>query len=213
MKFAVPALLLITAVVSTGCCKRSSDQSVAKQTQHTAAGVETADDSAKPSPEQALGPYLAAGAWSAPVNGLSARLLVSYQILKSDKYPTYFHYQNVILEAKNVGPELLAFSNQPSFTDLAIRDAQGEELRGRGYEGNHITGPIRWAVIPEGAYLGLRVDTAIPVHVGLYFQSFATEDHSLHATLIATKQDGPENQWLGEIKLPPINLVLTEHEP
>lgn len=207
MKLPIPRLLLIAALLSSGCDEQVSKQSGEQPTQPKAAGLANPIDNPEQPDEEAQGPYTAAGAWSEPVNGLSARLLVTYEEMKSNKYPTYFHYQKVILEAKNVGTETVSFINQPSFTDLAIRNAQGEELHGRGHEGNHITGASEWAVIPVGAYLGLRVDTTIPVHVGLYFESFATETHSLHATLVVEKQDGPQNQWIGKIKLHPIYLV------
>lgn len=197
----------MVALLSLGCGDRASSVPVEPPIQPMAAGIEFATDSPQPASKEDQSPSTTAGGWSKPANGLSARLLVVYEEITSGKHPTYFHYHSFILEVKNVGTEAVSLISQPSFTDLAIRDAEGKELHGRGYDGNHVTGASEWAVIPTGAYLGLRVDTTIPVNVGLYFESFATEDHSLHATLIAEKEEGPQNQWIGRIELPPVHLV------
>jgi hypothetical protein len=155
-------------------------------------------------------PITVSGAWSEPVNGLSARLLVTYVEIASDKFPTYFHYQKLILEVKNVGSHRLVFSNQPSFANPTIRNAKGEVLHPPGnVDGNQRTGNLEWAAIPFNTYLGLRVDTAIPIKVGLRFESFVTENHSLSATLVARQQEGPKNQWVGNLDLPPVLLVCS----
>ena len=145
-----------------------------------------------------------AGEWSEPVNGLSARLLVT---LQESPNSSRFGAGPIILEVKNTYSTPLAFINQPSFKDKAIWDAKGNVLPEASHPGNHLSGNLEWAVIPGNAYLGLRVDTSIPVEVGLCFGVLAPEAQSLSATLVAKNREGPENQWVGEILLPPVSFT------
>ncbi|MCA9208624.1 MAG: hypothetical protein KDA55_09730, partial [Planctomycetales bacterium] len=131
MKLAVPSLVLMAVLLLFGFAEQAV--SIPETPSTTPITARTTPDSPGKTSKERQGPSTTAGEWSQPVNGLSARLLVSYEEIKSEKHPTYFHYHKVILEAKNVGAETVSFINQPSFSDLAIRDAHGKELHGRSH--------------------------------------------------------------------------------
>lgn len=154
-------------------------------------------------------------AWSEPVNGLSGRLLLTLEELKiAEAAPS--HRYKVILEVKNDTGQQIAFRSQPEFVDVVIRDANGKELPDQGHE---MSGPVplpQWAVIPGQSYLGLRVDmqtvglpggTAL-VGVGGYVRFLKPGKHTLTATIVAKQQEGPKNQWLGKMKLPPVSVTF-----
>lgn len=204
MNRVIPSLIVVLAMVSSGCNTPTSAQN---DEQENARSVEAPATSTPP-------PAAVASEWSKPVNGLKARWLVNWNAISSDKHPTYAHYREFILEVKNVGGDFLSFNSQPTFKNLTIRNANGKVIQPPGHiHGNHINGIPQWAVVPDSTYLGLRIDTAIPVHVGVHFESFVTENHSLHATLVAKKQDGPENQWTGEIELPALFVQFSGEAP
>ena len=118
-------------------------------------------------------PVTVASEWSKPVNGLKARWLVKWRKIASEDRPAYAGYYEFILEVKNADSAPLSFYSQPMFRDLAIRDANGKVIDPPGSViGNHISGVPQWATIPnsDGAYLGLRIDTTIPVHHGVHFE-------------------------------------------
>jgi hypothetical protein len=201
-----PAAFVGTALIyvmsACGCGTSASTQSN-NQNRDTKQEVLTAmnDPSSIPKKIQHAGTY--AGQWSEPVNGLSARLVVTLQ--ESPNSPR-FAAGPVTLEVKNTYSTPLAFIDQPSFADKATWDANGNALPESFHAGNHLTGNPQWAVIPGNAYLGIRVDTSIPVEVGLCFGVLAPDTQSLSATLVAKHREGPENQWVGEIQLPPVAL-------
>jgi hypothetical protein len=152
-----------------------------------------------------------AGQWSQPVHGLSARLVVTLQ--QSPNSPR-LGAAPLMLEVENTYSTPLAFINQPSFADKATWDAKGNALaESHVHAGNHLSGAPQWAVIPGDATLGLRVDTSIPVETGLCFGVLAPEAASISATLVARHREGPDNQWVGEIQLPPVQLTSEEHDP
>lgn len=195
--------LLIMVLIGCGCGmpspKPSKDQNGGAKTD----APTTAANPAMPKPKQAqvAGTYV--GEWSEPVDGLSARLLVT---LQGGTHSSLWA-SPVILEVKNTNSTPLAFIDQPVFTDSAIRDSDGKTLPVVSHNGNQLTGEPQWAVIPGNTYLGIRVDTSIPVHYGLCFGLIVPEAHSLTATLVAQHRDGPKNQWIGEIHVPPVSLV------
>jgi hypothetical protein len=147
-----------------------------------------------------------AGEWSEPVNGLSARLLVTLH----EGGQSSLWASPVILEVKNTTARSLAFIDQPVFSGVAVRDANGNPLPEPSHPGNHLAGGPQWAVIPGNAYLGLRVDTSIPVEVGLCIGVVPPEARTLSATLVAKPREGPENQWVGEINIPPVVLLSND---
>ena len=157
-----------------------------------------------------------AGIWSEPVNGLSARLLMEPEEIKSANHQSSFRYK-VILEVKNVQRDILAISSQPSFVDVEIRNAKGELLPDGGYRQS---GPIplpQWAHIPGNTYMGVRVDmTAVGLPrgsalVGIdgYVRFLKPGTYTVRATLSARKdKSGPNNQWLGDMKLPAVTVTF-----
>lgn len=201
MKLCTTALFLM---VAWGCDIPGSKPS---NEEHPGSKPEEASAIPKPSPSKSKafrGAGIYAGEWSEPVNGLSARLLVT---LQEGTRSTLFA-SPVVLEVKNTGGTPLAFLDQPSFKGSAVRDAKGNASPEPSFPGNHLAGVPQWAVIPGNAYLGLKVDTSIPVDVGLCFGPITPDAHRLSATLVARhRADGPANQWIGEIELPPVVLL------
>ena len=147
-------------------------------------------------------PGTTVGEWSEPVNFLSARLLVTLEEHEVAESPSYFRYA-VVLEVRNDHGADLAFVNQPSFENIEVRDASGKLVNVLSGGGNHRQGKARWAVILPYTYLGLKVDTPIPVDVGLFVGSVSPDKRSLTATLISKKQTGAEAYWFGEMEPPP----------
>ena len=152
--------------------------------------------------------------WSKTANGLSGRLLVALEDLK----PGLRHA--VTLELKNVSTEALAVIDQPQFVEVQLLDERGNSVRKRGYD---MTGDIpfpQWGVIPREAYLGFRVDMRTvglmgrPPHrialiaVGGQAWFLAPGKYTLRAKLVAKKQEGPDNQWLGSLDLPPVDFTF-----
>ncbi|MBL8820001.1 MAG: hypothetical protein JNL58_28515 [Planctomyces sp.] len=203
MKFCSSDLVLIVALVACGCdrpgVKLSNDQNARANLKESASVANPPLSEAKDVPR--AGTY--AGEWSEPVNGLSARLLVTLH----EGGQSSLWASPVILEVKNTNAGSLAFIDQPVFSGAAVRDANGNSLPEPSHPGNHLTGEPQWAVIPGNAYLGLRVDTSIPVEVGLCIGVVTPEARTLSATLVAKPREGPENQWVGEINIPPVVLI------
>jgi hypothetical protein len=105
---------------------------------------------------------------------------------------------------------LAPFIEQPSFTGAAVREANGYALPEASLiGGNLLTRDPQWAVIPGNAYLGIQVDTSIPVHFGLCFAPIMPGAHHLNATLVAKHREGPKDQWIGEITLPPVVITAS----
>ena len=203
MKVWTSALLVIVATVACGCDTPGSnhvnDQNPGAKPGESPTVVNSPLSRPKAVPR--VGTY--AGEWSEPVNGLSARLLVTFQ----EGGRSSLWAGPIILEVKNTDGKPIAFINQPAFTGAAVRDAIGNALPEFFGPGNHLSGYPQWAVIPGNAYLGMRVDTSIPVEVGLCFGVITPDALHLSATLVAKHREGPENQWVGEIKLPPVDLT------
>lgn len=203
MRICTSALFLILALVACGC-----DAPGLTQSNNQNPGAKLGDSAtvansplSKPKAVPRAGKY--AGEWSEPVNGLSARLLVTLQ----EGGQSSLWAGPIILEVKNTDGKPLAFIDQPAFTGAAVRDANGNALPESVRPGNHLSGEPQWAVIPGNAYLGIRVDTSIPVEIGLCFGVITPEALHLSATLLAKHREGPENQWVGEIKLPAVDLT------
>lgn len=196
--------LLIVALVACGCDSRGSKPSNVQNRDANLGDSFMTDSLPSPQPNNMRRAGIYAGEWSESVNGLSARLLVT--LTKSGNSPALFATP-VILEVRNTDGSPLAFTDQPSFTGQVVRDAQGNALPESVAAGNHLRGVPQWAAIPGNAYLGLRVDTSVPTDVGLWYGLIAPEAQSLTATLVAQRREGPANQWIGEIPLPPVSLM------
>ena len=142
------------------------------------------------------------GTWSAPTNFLSARFVVTLEEYEAADSPSYFRY-SVVLEVRNDHGADLAFVNQPSFENIEVRDTGGRLVNVLSGDGNHRQGEASWAVILPYTYVGLRVDTTIPVDVGLSIGGVSPDKRSLTATLISKKRTGAEAYWFGEMEPPP----------
>ena len=210
MHLTISGFVVLLVVMIPGCGKQSASQNDQRES------ADSIDASTAAVESKLTEPVTVASAWSEPVNGLKARWLVRWSEFTYPNYPTRANYQDFTLEVRNVGSDLLAFPSAPTFKDLRIKNAKGEAVEPPGHvAGNHLSGILQWAIVPNSAnaYLGLRIDTAIPVHHGVHFESFMTENHSLHARLYAEKQKGPENQWIGEIELPALVLDFIDTPP
>lgn len=196
-------LILIAALLVCGCGIPSSTPSRDQDrgSEPVEPSVGTNPLTLKSKGARLAGTYV--GEWSAPVNGLSVRLLVTLQ----DRTNQSHWASPIILEVKNISSSPLAFINQPAFTDSAVRDSNSKALPETSVDGNQHTGEPQWAVIPGNTYLGIRVDTSIPVDYGLYFGLITPEAQSVTATLVAQHREGPENRWIGEIQVPPVLLT------
>lgn len=152
--------------------------------------------------------------WSEPVNGLSGRLRIEFEDLK----PGLRHA--VYLELRNHSLNPVAVTNQPQ-THAELYDSSGKPL---GTSGFPMSGPIpspQWAVIPRDAHIGFRVDmqtVGVPtreqgmalIAVGGKTWGLRAGKYVLETALVFDhKEDGPQNQWVGELELPPIEVVVT----
>ncbi|MFM9962445.1 MAG: hypothetical protein ACKV2Q_14630 [Planctomycetaceae bacterium] len=213
MKIYTSTLYLVVALVTCGCdtprSKQSNDQNSGTKPGEPPAVANSPLPKPKGSPS--AGTY--AGDWSEPVNGLSARLLVTLQ----EGTQSSLWAGPIILEVKNADSKPIAFVSQPSFSrfhffafppspKFAVWDPNGNAPESL-HKGNHLSGEPQWAVIPGNAYLGLRVDTPIPADDGLCLGSLIVPG-TFSVTLVAKHREGPENQWIGEIKLPPVDLSV-----
>ena len=195
----VCTLLLLSVSIVSGCETKpqtSSNQPVnhTSQTQTSTSEAEIVEDD---HPRRTT-----FGAWSKPTNFLSARFVVTLEEYEAADSLSYFGY-SVVLEVRNDHGADLAFVNQPSFENIEVRDAGGKLVKVLSRGGNHPQGKVRWAVILPYTYLGLRVDTTIPVDVGLFVGGVSPDKRSLTATLISKKQTGAEAYWFGEMEPPP----------
>jgi len=153
--------------------------------------------------------------WSETVSGLAGRLLVAFE----DLQPGLRHA--IFLELKNHSPDAVAVTHPPELR-ADLRDASsGVPIRAPDLL---VSGPIsmpQWAVIPPDAYAGIRVDNrtlGVPTRehgvallaLGAKAWHVSAGHYVLRATLICSgRPDGPENQWVGELELAPVEVVVT----
>jgi RNA polymerase sigma factor (sigma-70 family) len=150
-----------------------------------------------------------AGAWSKPVNNLSGRLLVTPERLKPAGRLA------VTLELKNVSTKPLAVTNQPRL-ELELLDITNQphlvvaalDTAWKKLD-DHVLDP-QWGVIPFGGYLGVRVELHA---VGDKVWVPRPGTYVLRTKVIAEKGKGPENQWTGELSLPPVEMVVPREQP
>jgi len=155
-----------------------------------------------------------ATAWSEPTNGLSGRLLVEFEDLK----PGLRHA--ISLELRNDYFNPIAVINQPRI-HAELYDSSGKPVSTSGI---WMSGPIpspQWAVIPRDAYLGFRIDmqtVGVPtrehgmalIAVGGKTWEVRAGTYVLEIALVfERKEDGPPSQWVGELVLPPVEIVVT----
>jgi len=156
-----------------------------------------------------------AGGWSKAINGLSGHLLVEFE----DLDPGLRHA--VYIELRNGSLNPFAVTNQPQIQS-ALFDSAGKPVRTSGL---WVSGPLpspQWAQIPRDAYIGFRIDMqtvgmptreygAALMAVGSMSWMLPAGEYVLKATVVFTaEKDGPENQWVGELELPPCTFSVTQ---
>jgi hypothetical protein len=155
-----------------------------------------------------------AAAWSESINGLAGRVRVEFE----DLQPGLRHA--VYIELMNHGPEPVSVFNQPAIHAVLFDST----LQPVGTSGLAVSGPMArpaWAVIPPGAYVGLRVDVqtaGVPTRQhGMALLAVDAKGWEIKpgryvlavSAAFADRIDGPENRWVGELAFPRIEIVLT----
>jgi len=88
-----------------------------------------------------------------------------------------------------------------------------------------MSGPIpdpQWRPVPPGGQIAFRVDmqtVGVPTDgsallaVGNVTWQLTPGEYELTAVMVAEKQkDGPENQWVGRLQLPPFKFVVSKSQ-
>jgi len=152
--------------------------------------------------------------WSTKTDRLVGRLLVAFE----DLNPGLRHA--VYLEIRNDGFDPVALTNQPEITS-EVYDVSGTPVATLETSANGPRQARQWCVIPSGAYIGLRIDAqmgTVPARehgivllaVGGCRWGLRPGSYTLKATAaFKYEEDGPANQWVGELDLPPVEVVVT----
>ena len=155
------------------------------------------------------------GAWSESVDQLSGRLCVEFEDLE----PGLRHA--VYLELRNNGVAPAVVSNLPEFR-AELYDSSGQPVGTSAAVDDGPSPILQWAVIPRDAYLGLRVDrqsSGVPtkqhkrilIALGDKTWELNAGKYLLEATAVFKREEsGPDNQWVGELKLPSVDVVVTD---
>lgn len=154
------------------------------------------------------------GAWSKAVNRLSGRLCVEFE----DLNPGLRHA--VYAELRNDSLNPVTVTNLPR-VDAKLFDSSGKPVNTSGIA---VGGPVstpEWAVIPRDAYIGFRIDMQtvdVPdreqgmVLIAVGGKAWKTKAGKYVLQIVLTiekERDGPQNQWIGELKLPPYEVLVT----
>jgi hypothetical protein len=154
------------------------------------------------------------GAWSQSVDQLSGRLCVEFEDLK----PGLRHA--VYLELRNDGLAPSVVSNLPEVR-AELYDSSGQAVGTSAAVDDGPTPILQWAVIPRDSYLGLRVDrqsAGVPtkehkrilIALGDKTWELSAGKYLLEAIAVFKREEsGPDNQWVGELKLPSVDVVVT----
>lgn len=152
--------------------------------------------------------------WSIKREGLLGRLLVEFE----DLNPGLRHA--VYLEIRNDSFDPVSVINQPEIT-AEVSDLSGTPIATLQSSANGPRQARQWAVIPGGAYIGLRVDAQtgnvpgrehgmVLLAVGGRRWGLKPGSYVLKATaLFKEEKDGPPDQWVGELDPPPVEIVVT----
>lgn len=156
-----------------------------------------------------------AGAWSSPSNGLAARLLAELEDLQPG-----LRYA-ITLELRNGSFEPLVVTNHPEII-AELSDASGAPVTPAGLMVSGLVAPEQWGVIPRDAYLGFRIDlqtVGVPtreegtvlVALGNTGWNVRAGNYVLDATMVIENDDeGPPDQWIGALDLPPVSIEVPE---
>src|SRR5688572_13876502 len=152
--------------------------------------------------------------WSPKQKDLVGRLRVQFEDLKPGlRYAIY-------LELKNEGFNPIAVINNPEIT-AELRDSSGNQVDTLTYSANGPSPLRQWGVIPGAAYLSFRIDTrssGVPTRdqgmvllaLGGRRWGLRSGSYVLKATaLFKAEDDGPPNQWVGELDLPTVEVIVT----
>ena len=156
-----------------------------------------------------------AGTWSTPLNGLAGRLLVEFE----DHSLVFLRYA-IFLELMNHSFEVVAVTNQPQVR-TELRYPAGNPVAQSGMDISGPAHPPQFGVIPREAYLGFRIDMQtvgapareyrkVLVALGGKSWEVGIGTYTLNVSLSFTRdQHGPPNQWVGDLILPPVEIVVT----
>jgi len=127
----------------------------------------------------------------------------------------------VYLELKNISLNPIAVTNQPD-THAELSDPAGKPIRTMDYLTSGPSHAPQWAVIPPDVYVGFRIDmqtVGIPTSahrtallaVGDKGWALKAGTYVLTTTVVFERQrEGPTNQWVGQLQLPPSEFRVTE---
>lgn len=151
-------------------------------------------------------------AWGESMNGLSGRLTVVPEGLKLGRRHV------VSVELKNDSNTPFAVIDQPR---LEAELSAGRKSIPDDSLSLPQSGPIpnpQWGVIPPSASLNIRVDLTTAgvstdgpalLIVGGKMWKLALGTYELRTVVVAEKsKDGPDNQWVGRLTLPPVEIVI-----
>jgi hypothetical protein len=152
--------------------------------------------------------------WSEPIDDLRARVRVEPEDLGAGMRHA------VYLELLNCAYHPRALTDRPEIR-AALLDSAGNALQPAGVAASGPVPPAQWAVIPRDGYIGLRIDhrnfgvPAKPQRVALLALGaggwmLGAGTYSLElAARFERVADGPENQWVGELLPPAVELEVT----
>ena len=153
--------------------------------------------------------------WSNKSGQLVGRLLVAFE----DLSPGLRHA--VHLEIRNDGADPVALFNQPEIKS-EVYDLSGTPIGTLESSANGPRQARQWVVIPHAAYIRLRIDAQtgavlarehgmVLLAVGGRRWGLKPGSYVLKARAVfKSAEDGPANQWVGELDLPPVEVVVTQ---
>jgi hypothetical protein len=127
---------------------------------------------------------------------------------------------DIHLEVRNGTAEPISVTDRPTIR-ADLRDAAGVPVAPVGLPMSGPIQPPRWATVPPAGYAGFRVDqrtTGLPTRehgralVALGDRTWVLGPGRYTLTASAAFEaadDGPRDQWVGELDPPPVEIVLT----
>jgi hypothetical protein len=156
------------------------------------------------------------GLWSDTIDGLCGRLVVEFEDLGPGvRYAVYAELRNHALLP-------IVVTSQP-FVEAVLSDSSGQAVPGSAFPMSGPASPAHCAVIPPHGYVGLRIDAqtvGMPLRqkgvallaLGAASWGLGAGTYTLKARLGLTAcDDAPSRDpWIGELKLPPIELAVMD---